>query len=143
MTTSRRSTAALFVIGLVALLAYLRDPAWLIGVEAGFRPWETTGAARYRWTGGHASFFVRADLSGIEVPLRTTFSGPSEAPVTVTLTIDDRPAGYLTLTDESWRQVMLDLPAPGSRRVRRIDIRVNRTRAGNRGVAMGEIRPRR
>jgi hypothetical protein len=31
------------------------------------------------------------------------------------------------------------MPAPGSRKVRRIDIRVDRTREDNRGAAVGEI----
>jgi hypothetical protein len=124
----------------IAALAYLRDPAWLIHVESGFRGWETAAdGRRYRWTDGHASFFVRSNASAAEIPIRTTVSTPSDVPVSVTLTIDDRLADQLVLNDDSWQRVKLRLPAPGSRRVRRIDIRVARTKAGNRGVQVGEV----
>ena len=124
-------------------LAYLRDPPWLIRMETGFRSWERTAdGARARWTGGHASFFVPSNAAAIVIPIRTTFAAPSDAPVTVTVAIDDRAAQQLVLTDDLWHQVTLLLPPQASRRVRRIDIRVNRTRAGNRGVLVGEVQAR-
>jgi hypothetical protein len=124
----------------IAAIAYLHDPEWLINVESGFRGWETaTDGTRYRWTNGHASFFVLSDASTAEIPVRTTVSTASDVPVLVTLTIDDRLADQLVLNDDGWQRVKLRLPVPGSRRVRRIDIRVNRTKTGNRGVQVGEV----
>ena len=112
-------------------------------MESGFRPWETADdGARVRWTGGHASFFVRSDAEGITVPLRTTFASPSGGAVTVTLSVDDRPGGRLVLTDDSWHAMSLGLPEPGRRRLRRIDIRVDRTGPGNRGVEVRDVRLR-
>ena len=135
----------LIVTGLLAIaaLAYLRDPEWLIRVESGFRGWETgSDGARYRWTDGHASFFVRSDASAIDVPIRTSVATPPDIPVTVTLTIDDRPADRLVLNDGGWQRVKVQLPPRGARRVRRLDIRVDRTKDGNRGVQVGEVQVR-
>jgi hypothetical protein len=145
MTATRRALVFVLLgsLGLFGALAYLRDPAWLIRTESGFRPWETnTDGTRYRWTGGHASFFVRSEASEISFPLRTTFSAPSDGPVAVTLAIDDQLAQRVVLTDDAWHQVTLSLPPRGSRRVRRIDIRVDRTRPGNHGVEVAEVQPR-
>jgi hypothetical protein len=147
MTRGRLPIASVLVaiaaIGAVAALAYLRDPEWLIRVESGFREWETTAdGTRYRWTNGHASFFVRSDAIEVGIPIRTTFAAPSDGPVTMSLAIDDRPADQLVLTDEAWHRVTVGLPPIGGRRVRRIDIRVDRTRSGNRGVQVGEVQVR-
>ena len=131
------------VVALCAALAYLRDPPWLIGMDSGFRPWEIRAdGARVRWTGGHASFFVPSNAAGITVPMRTPFASPPAHPVTVTLAIDDRTAGGLVLDDGSWHEMAVSLTQPGRRRLRRIDIRVDRTGPGNRGVEVGEVRLR-
>jgi hypothetical protein len=127
MTFGRPARLAAVLLVVAAALAYLRDPPWLLRVESGFRSWETAAdGTRYRWTGGHASFFVRADASEIAIPLRTTFAS-----------LDDRPARRLLLIDDQWQRVTLALPPRGGRRVRRVDIRVDRTRPGNRGVQAG------
>lgn len=124
-------------------LRYLRDPAWLATSTSGLREWETDAdGTRFRWTGGHASFFVPSDWNGIELPLRATFDTPADWPIVATITIDNRPAERITLADPSWRRLALRLPPGGSRRVRRIDIRLDRTRDDNRGVQLGEIRQR-
>jgi hypothetical protein len=141
--TKRVLLLASLAIG-AAALAYLRDPDWLINVESGFRNWETAAdGTRYRWTDGHASFFVRSDANAIEIPIRTTVSAPSEIPVSVELTIDDRFADQLVLNGDEWHRVKMVLPPRGTRRVRRIDIRVKRTKAGNKGVQVGVVRSRR
>jgi hypothetical protein len=125
---------------LIAAALYLRDPPWLAGIESGFRGWETTAdGMRYRWTSGHASFFVSADASGVVIPARTTFA-PGEPPVHLSITIDDRPADRDLLTDEDWHTRTVRLPASGTRHLHRVDIRVDRVRAGNRGAQIGEIR---
>ncbi len=140
-----RNRVLLIVTSLLAIaaLAYLRDPEWLIRVESGFRGWETgSDGRRYRWTDGHASFFVRSDGSAIDIPIRTSVAASSNIPVTVTLTIDDRLADRLVLTDDGWHRVEVQVPPRGARRVRRIDIRVDRTKDGNRGVQIGEVQVR-
>ena len=138
-----RARRAIAVIGgavIFAGAAYLRDPPWILSMTSGMRAWETDPAgARFRWTGGHASFFVASDARAVEIPLRTTFDGVSEWPITAVITVDDRPADRVTLRDPSWHRSVLRLPARGSRRARRIDIRLDRTRADNRGVQVGEV----
>jgi hypothetical protein len=127
--------------GLVSALAYLRDPPWLAELESGFRRWETASdGTRYRWTGGHASFFVPAASRAIVIPARTTFNDPADPPVLVSIAIDDRQADEFVLRDAQWRAHELQLPPPGHRRLRRIDVRVDRVRPGLRGVQVGEIR---
>ena len=86
--------------------------------------------------------FVPAGARMIEIPLRTTFDRPGDWPITVRVSIDDRPGDQLVLGDPEWHSVILRMPAPGSRKVRRLDIRVDRTRDDNRGAAVGEIRIR-
>ena len=136
--TARHSTIVVALL-LAAAVAYLRDPAWLIDVESGFRPWEQArDGTRFRWTSGHASFFVPAALSSIVIPIRTTMD-EGERPVTVRIAVDDWTVSAVTLTDEMWRQVTLTLPPRPGRRVRRVDLRVDRTRAGNRGVEVGQL----
>jgi hypothetical protein len=136
---STRLLVVVCSITAVAALAYLRDPAWLIAVESGFRNWETApDGTRYRWTSGHASFFVPSDASELEIPVRT-IAAPSNVAVTVSLSIDDRLAERLVLKDDEWHRVTVTLPPRGTRRVRRIDLRVDRTNIGNRGVQVGDL----
>jgi hypothetical protein len=127
------------VIALVACavgLWYLRDPAWLASVESGFRGWEQDAdGTRFRWIGGHASFFVPSGAAAIALPLRAP--GSSDRPATVTISIDDRPADRLVVSDERWRELRVVLSGGTSRRVRRIDIRVDRTLRDNRGIQVG------
>jgi hypothetical protein len=124
----------------VAALWYLRDPGWLSAQTSGLSRWERApDGTRYRWSGGHASFFVPSDASQIRIPIATTFDPPNAAPMTVTVTVDDTPAGRIVLTDARWQTVPFRLPRPGSRSVRRIDVRTNITRADNHGVMIGEI----
>jgi hypothetical protein len=125
---------------LVAALIYLRDPSWLARVESGFRGWETTpDGRRYRWTNGHASFFVPSDAASIEIPARTTFDTRGDPPVLVSISIDDRLADQFVLRDDTWQSRKLRMPAPGRRSLRRIDVRIDRVRPGNRGAQIGDI----
>lgn len=125
---------------IAAALAYLREPAWLATVESGFRGWEASpDGVRYRWTNGHASFFVPAATAELEIPIRTTFEAPEDPPLLVRIAIDDRPADAIILRDDRWQIQKLRMPPPGSRGLRRIDIRVDRLRAGSRGVQVGDV----
>jgi hypothetical protein len=121
-------------------LAYLHDPPWLIDQTSGLRGWERHGTdARFRWSGAHASFFVRADAAAVEIPVSTTFDDRDARPMLVTISVDDTIAARLVLSDAAWRRVRVPLPPRGSRRVRRIDVRTSATREGNHGVRIGEI----
>jgi hypothetical protein len=137
--SSRRRPVVIGLVVLVGALAYLRDPGWLIGVQSGFRPWERAAdGIRSRSTGGHASFFIPAAARSLTLPIRTA-SGPGDSPVTVAITVDDRPAGAVELHDEGWHRLTLAVTGRSTRRVRRVDIHVDRTGRGNRGVAIGEV----
>ena len=139
--TRRVVLAGALVLSAVALW-YLRDPAWLIHQATGLRdPERDADGLVTRWSGGHASFFVRSDVPTIRIPLSTTFN-PREPggdrPMLVTFSIDDRRAGRILLDGPAWREITLTLPPAGSRRVRRIDLRTSITREGNRGVRIGQ-----
>lgn len=141
----RKALVAALVCGTLAIagLAYLRDPPWILSMTSGLREWESDAAGvRFRWMGGHASFFVPAGAHSVQIPLRTTFDSPSDWPIAAAITIDDRPADRVVLSDPGWRWSTLRLPPAGSRRARRIDIRVDRTRDDNHGAQIGEIQVR-
>ena len=141
--TRRLGIAALVVI-LGGALWYLRDPPWLAGQTTGLRGWvKEPDGTPYRWSGGHASFFVPADARQVRIPVATTFDPRAprgDEPMMVTFTIDDVRAGRTLLSDPRRQDVTLEMPPPGSRRLRRIDVRTNLTRENNHGVKIGEIR---
>lgn len=124
-------------------LWYLRDPSWLAGQTTGLRGWERApDGSRYRWSGGHASFFVPSDARQVRIPVATTFdfrAPRGDEAMLVTFTIDDDRAGRALLSDARVQEVTLNLPPRGSRRVRRIDVRTSLTRENNRGVKIGEV----
>jgi hypothetical protein len=140
MVTRRIVVSIAAALAVVAALAYLRDPPWLISQASGLHEWlHPPGQPRYRWSGGHASFFVRADIGTFDIPVSTTFDLPEDAPMMVTVSVDGNTAARVVLTDASWQRVRVALPPQGSRRVRRIDVRTNVTRDNNRGVRVAEI----
>jgi len=143
MVTRRRLVSwTACAVALIAALAYLRDPPWLVDQTTGLRGWEgRPGGPRYRWSGAHASFFVRSDSGTIDLPLSTTFDEKDARPMMVTVTVDDRPAGRVVLTDSSWTRLRIVLPPPGGRSVRRIDVRTSIAREDNHGVRLGEAEP--
>jgi hypothetical protein len=141
MTRRRASTLAAAALALVGVLAYLRDPPWLLHVTSGLStPARDESGVDFRWTRGHASFFVPADASVVVLTMRAVDETPGDRPITVTITIDDRPAQIVSFQDESWRDVRLQLPRPGSRRVRRIDLKLDRLRSQHRGIQLREPR---
>ena len=140
----RRSIAAGAGAALtVALLAYLYDPPWIAGMTTGFHRWEQHPAGmRFRWTNGHASFFVPSDATMLSVPMRAAFPGPDGAAVIVKVSVDDRWLADVVLDDsDAWVQPRLPLPhRPTHRSFRRVDVRVARVRTeGNLGIQVGEI----
>ena len=138
--TRRTLTASVIVAIACGALWYLRDPAWLIGQTTGLRGWERDAdGTPYRWSGGHASFFVPSDARSIRLPVATTFDARGAEPMVVTFSVDDARAARLLLTSEGWHDVTLPLPPRGSRRVRRVDIRTSVTRDDSHGVKLGEL----
>jgi hypothetical protein len=138
---SKPGIAAACAVLLLAAMAYLRDPPWLLNVTSGLTSWETDEqGARYRWTNGRASFFVPADAGSIVLTVRSMKDAPADWPITATITIDDRPATVVTFRDEGWREIGIRLPPRGSRRVRRFDIKLDRLRSAQRGIQLQEIR---
>lgn len=138
--TSRRAVVVALAVALAGAVAYLRDPPWLISVDSGLAGWATApDGTRYRWMGGHGSFFVPSDAAMLILPVRTTFPDPADPPQVLTITVDDRTRARIHLSDTEWHLVSVPLDGATSRRVRRIDVRVDRVRPGNRGVQLAEI----
>jgi hypothetical protein len=142
MTRRRFVMLVAIAVIVVGALAYLRDPPWLLTTTSGLGDWQSDAGTRFRWMGGHASFFVQSDRQVVIVPLRATFDRPADWPIVATVTIDDRPADRVVLSDSAWRRCILRMPRGASRRTRRIDIRVNRMRDNARGAQVGEIEER-
>jgi hypothetical protein len=142
MVTRRFVLAAISVVAVIGALAYLRDPPWLATQTTGLRGWEQRpGQPRYRWSGGHASFFVPSGAGAFDLPISTTFDPRDMRPMLVTVTVDDDLAARVVLTDAEWKRVRVVLPPPGGRRVRRVDVRTSVTREDNHGVRIGEPEP--
>jgi hypothetical protein len=132
-------SVALLLASACGGLWYLRDPPWLLTQTTGLRSWERAAdGTRFRWSGGHASFFVPSDERIVRIPVATTFDGRGSEPMVVIFTIDGSRAGRVLLTDGAWQEVTLSMPPRGSRRVRRVDVRTSITREGNHGVQLGE-----
>ena len=143
MAVRRRGWIAVLAAILTAALWYLRDPAWLEGQTTGLREWERTAeGGGHRWSGGHASFFVPSEARQVRIPVATSFDAREpggDRPMMVAFTIDDVRAARTLLDDTRVHGVVLEMPPPGSRRVRRIDLRTSVTREGNRGVKVGVV----
>jgi hypothetical protein len=143
MAVTRRTWIPVLAAALAAMLWYLRDPAWLSDQTTGLRKWERTAdGSVHRWSGGHASFFVPAEARQLRIPVATTFDSREpggDRPMMVAFTIDDVRAARVLLEDTAVHEVVLQMPSPGSRRVRRIDVRTSVTREGNHGVKVGAV----
>jgi hypothetical protein len=143
MTRRRTLSKLACFVFLVAAAAYLHDPPWVGNMGSGLRPWETDpSGGRFRWTSGHASFFVPSDATTMALPIRAAFPGVDGRPVRVDLRVDDRWLTTVELTDPlEWVAPRLSLPRHQThRRERRIDLRVSRTIGErNLGVQLGEI----
>jgi hypothetical protein len=136
----KRVIAAIVAVALFGALAYLRDPPWLIGMTTAIRAWQKDAAGvRFRWTGRLAAFYVPSDAKEIRVPVATTFDRSGSEAMVVTFSVDGVRAAGVVLTDPAWREVTIAMPPPGSRRVRRIDVRTEPVRQGNHGVELGEV----
>ena len=142
--TIRRGVQWIVALALVAGgLAYLHDPPWTAGVTSGLGSWQVDASGlRYRWTNGHASFFIPSSTRAATFAVRAGFPGIDGQPVEVIVSADDRPVDAFTLrAPEQWVRARVLLPRRLTRRkYRRIDVRVNRTVGpSNRGVQLGEL----
>jgi hypothetical protein len=138
----RRGVALKLIAAVIvtAGLVYLRDPGWLARVDSGLGRWETeSDGTRYRWAGGHASFFIPSDATTVIIPVRTTFANASEPEIVLSVFLDDRHAGQLALRDDRWQTSTLRMPPRGGRHLRRIDLKSDRLRGENRAVQVGEV----
>ena len=80
---TRRSVLLLALATLIPVSLYvLHDPPWIAGSTYGFFPVEADQDGRaFRWTGGHASFFVPESAVSITLEL----AGHAVYDVTVTI----------------------------------------------------------
>jgi hypothetical protein len=96
----------------------------------------------FRWTSGHATFYVPSTAATLAVPIRAAFPGPEGRPVSVHIDVDDRRVVAIAIDQPgAWRQTIVNLPRTRTwRRSRRVDVRVDRTVGeSNLGVQLGEI----
>ena len=125
---SRRS---MLVIGAVAVavlvslpfrLARAEQYANLEGASAGFSMWQReTDGKRYRWSGGHATFFAPSTSTAVHLPLRAGTAASS--PVEVRFSVDRQESQRIVLQPRSdWTSVRLPLPPDHRGRFVRIDI---------------------
>ena len=137
----RRLLTVVVLLAIAGALLYLRDPPWLITYTAGLRAWERAeDGTPFRWSAAHSSLFVPSDAGLVLVPVSTTFDAEGGEPLLVTVTIDDSRASRVLLEDARWQHITLTLPKPGTRRVRRLDIRASVTRGGYRRFRIGELK---
>jgi hypothetical protein len=140
MTSARLRVALVLLPVIVSGLWYLRDPAWLATETTGLRGWrQGPDGTRYRWSGGHASFFVPSSASSAAFRIATSFDESDRRPMIAEVTLDDQTVARVLLTDASWRRIEIPLPPPASRRFRRVDVRTNIVRDGNQGVMISDL----
>lgn len=138
----RRLLMAVVLLVFAAGIAYLRDPPWLISYTSGLRPWQRAADGTiFRWSASHSSLFVPSDAGVVLLPVSTTFDAGGDQPMLVTVAIDDVRAARVLLEDAQWKHITLTLPKPGSRRVRRVDIRASVPRGVYRRFRIGELKP--
>lgn len=143
MTRNRLVIVGATLLVLAGAGRWLHDPPWVANLTGGMSDWrEDPPGTRFRWTLGHASFFVPSEATALTLPMRAAFRGPNGTPVTVQVSVDDRWLAEVSLPDPAaWVRTELPLPRrPSSRHFRRIDVRVSRTVAQTmRGVQIGEL----
>ena len=146
----RRIRVAILTAILIAMAAagwYLHDPPWIAGITSGLRSWEEDPpGTRFRWTAGHATFYIPSDVVELTLPLRGAFPSPNGGAVLVRMSVDDRWLADFELHDPAaWVRQTMPIPdRPTSRRYRRVELRISRTVGQyNLGVQVGELEFRR
>jgi hypothetical protein len=108
---------------------YLYDPPWVANVTSGMRQWEEDPPGqRFRWTSGHASFYIPSDASELVLPMRPLLPLTDGKPVRVSISADGRWLADVDLSEaDTWATPRVPLPRRTSRRhFRRIELRVSR-----------------
>lgn len=140
MTSGPLRIAVVALLVTAGALWYLRDPAWLATETTGLRGWrQAPDGTRYRWSGGHASFFVPSNASSAAFRISTTFDESDRRPMIADVSLDDEPVARVLLTDSSWQLLEIALPPHRSRRFRRVDVRTDIVREDNHGVMISEV----
>jgi hypothetical protein len=147
--TRLRSAGIALVLACAAAAWYLHDPAWVGSVTSGLREWRTSeDGTRFRWTNGHAAFYVPGAAREMMLPMHIPAAAVAEdasrqtAPVKVRVSADDRWLADVEVRPGApWTATTFPLAGHPSRRFRRIDVRVNRVSGFEmRGVQLGEPR---
>jgi hypothetical protein len=140
----RRLVIAVLLLGCVGWAArYLHDPPWVGGVTSGIREWRyDADGTRYRWTNGHATFYVPSRASEMTLPMRAGLASSDSTPVRADVSVDDRWLATIELNDPAaWKLPVFPLPANPRRSYRRVDVRVSRVVGYEMlGVQLGEPR---
>jgi hypothetical protein len=122
---------------------YLYDPPWVGSLTSGLRDWEEDApGTRFRWTAGHASFFIPSGAIEMTLPMRAPVPPPDRS-VTVRVSVDGRVLTDVVMNDPRvWVAPVLPLPRRATRRrYRRVDLQVSWTQEYfNLGVQLGEVR---
>jgi hypothetical protein len=137
-----RVTIAACVVLVAVLLAWLRDPPWVVGVTSGLGPVIADVDGRpVRWTRGHAVFYIPSPAATLAIPLRAHRPRRGFLPVTVLVSIDDALVDEIVIADEQWHVSSVAVGRrPTSRRYRRVDLRLSRTWGQQRaGVFLGQV----
>jgi len=139
----RRWIVAAALAAAIAALAYLRNPPWIEGVTSGMKPWDRDEyGVLYRWTEGHASFYIPSNVQTMTLPMRSAVASEDHSPVKVELRQDGALLGIVDLaTVTEWVKPTLTLrPSRTGRPFQRIDLRVSRTfPPWSFGVMTGEV----
>ena len=128
-----RGRAALALPALAALVVVAAMPARIAGTRAsmnldgagiGLSSWHTDpeSGRRFRSAKGRASVYLDASRARVRLPLRATGEGPPST--VVTLVMDGRPAGQVSLEAGRWTDLAMILPTTDERapRFRRLDL---------------------
>jgi hypothetical protein len=128
MSVRHWSIVALLAVG--AALVYLRNPPWIEDVTSGMKPWDhDESGVLYRWTEGHASFYIPSNVHTMTIPMRSAVATEDHSPVKVEFRQDGAILGIIELpTPAAWVTSTLTLRSLKTRRpFQRIDLRVSRT----------------
>ena len=138
--------AVVIAVAIGDTLWRLHDPRWIVNITSGLRDWEQdAGGARFRWTSGHATFYVPSGAVEMTLPLRAVYPSADGRPVVASISVDDRLLTDVRLDDpQQWIESTVPLPRRSTgRSYRRVDVRVSRVVPEyNRGIQLGEIRTR-
>ena len=141
--TGRFLRVGVCLVVVTSLAWGLYDPPWVDGMTQGLRPSDVdSSGVAFRWTSGHATFYVPRGATTMTLSWRVASSPPEGGLVAVRIDADDERLAVLTLDRPGeWQRSTVTLPrTPTHRRTRRIDLRTRRTVGeSNLGVQLAAI----